>query len=135
MFEVVDFKREHLMGADVSEETIEAMERTDANTIVYKGKPLVCGGVGLIWPGRGLLWTVFTSEAKEHFVPTFRGIQKFLEMKQEKYRRIELSIDFGPWHEVGCRRAELLGFSLECARAKKYLPDGLDCSLYALVRE
>lgn len=97
------------------------------------GKTVVCGGVTQYWPGRGHIWTMFSEESKVCFVPVFRGIRRFLkDQLKENFHRIEVSIpcDFSQ----GRRRAELLGFRLECGFAEKYMSDGADAALYSMVR-
>ncbi len=142
MFELVPFKRDHLTmlakqqinsflpdliksGQDIE------LEKTLAFTGVVKGEIMVCGGIVHQWAGRGQLWSVFSADSKKNFISTFRGIQNFL--NSAPYDRIEMAV---PVHiEVGHRRAKMLGFEVECRRAKRYLPDGTDCVLYARVRE
>lgn len=144
MSELVKFKAAHLRP--LLEQPVNAglrdwflsgvadqLEVTESASFVYKDEVMVCGGITKYWEGRGQLWTVFNENAKFNFVPTFRAIKHWLNYQIEnQYKRIELSVncDF----EIGRRRAELLGFKLECATAKNYLPSGGDCSLYSLVR-
>lgn len=102
-------------------------------TVMVRDKPMVCGGVIKLWEGRGCVWTVFNEEAKTCFVPVFRGIKLFLKEQLKTYRRLELAVPMG--FKVGHRRAQLLGFKVECGFARAYLPTGEDCILYALIRE
>ncbi len=141
MFDIVPFKKEHLeplmlqkINAYLPEwvrkgHAVE-MEKSGAITILVKGEITVCGGITHVWEGRGQIWSIFSEMCKKNFVPTFRGIQHYLD--EAPYSRIEMSVpcDF----EIGHRRAKLLGFELECARARKYLANGADCSLYARVK-
>ena len=99
--------------------------RGTAFTGMVDGVPQVCGAVETIWENRGVIWCVFNEEGKSNFVPVFRVIKKFLD--ESKFRRIEICIPHGTVVNAH-RRAELLGFKLECADAKKYLPDGKDCA-------
>jgi hypothetical protein len=144
MSELVKFKPDHLIP--LLEQQINAplkdwfmsgvvydLEKSDAVSFIYKGEVMVCGGITKYWAGRGQLWAVFNENSKYNFVPTFRMIKHWLNHEiGNNYNRIELSVacDF----EIGKRRAEMLGFGLECAVAKKYLPTGGDCSLYSMVR-
>lgn len=145
MFELIKFKEEHLrpLVGQSSNKCLpewfstglsKSLESTDSASVVYGGQVLLCGGITKYWTGRGQLWVVFNEDAaRKNFVPAFRGIKKFIDFQIENnYHRIEMSIDYG--FKIGERRAKLLGFTLECARAKKYLPDGGDCTLYSLVR-
>lgn len=144
MFEIVKYKKEHIIPmldqkANIANKELflsgqmAAVEAADSFTGLLDGKPVLCGGVFQYWNGRGLLWSVFNEECKSNFVPVFRGIKKFLSEQLKIYNRIEVAIpcDF----EAGKRRIKLLGFKLECEKAEKFLPNGQDCALYALVRQ
>ncbi len=100
-------------------------------SIFYKDRLMLSGGVNPIWYNRAVNWTLFSSRAKENFRPVFRGIQAFL--KWQPFKRVEFCIPIDS--AIGKKRAIALGFKLECAHAKSFLPDGTDCALYSLVRE
>lgn len=142
MFERIPFKKEHLeplmlqkINAYLPEWVRNGhaldMEKTYAFTGIVKGEIMICGGITEVWAGRGHLWSIFSDRAGANFLPVFRGIKRFLE--EAPFARVEMSVpcDFF----LGKRRAELLGFNLECARAKHYLPNGQDCSLYARIKQ
>ncbi len=145
MSELIPFRADHLykilsepanesLRGQFAPELCKDLESTDSMSFVYNGMVQVCGGITTYWPGRGQVWSVFSDTTKNNFVPTFRVIRRWLRlMIDTKYHRIELSVDAG--FPIGRRRAEMLGFQMECARARKYLPDGADCALYALVRD
>ncbi len=146
MFEIVPYKQEHLIAllSDPMNERLKPffltgvkmaarLEGSNAVTIIHEGRVIACGGITEIWMGRGHIWSMFSERSKECFVGTFRAIKRWLaEQIAKNYQRIEMSVpcEFAN----GKRRAELLGFSLECAVAKKYLPDGEDCAVYSMVR-
>jgi hypothetical protein len=112
---------------------LESLEKSNAVTGTVDGVPMVCGGVLPYWPGRGQVWCVFNEESKESFVPVLRGIKKFLDSVD--FRRIEICVPCDePITETAARRAQLLGFEIECLRAKKYLPTGEDCVLMSRVK-
>ena len=114
-----------------TEEMMDTLEQEPFSvSIFYKNELMVCGGAMAYWFNRAQIWTLFSERSKNNFLPVFRGIKRFLDFLP--FKRIELSIDYG--FELGCRRAELLGFKLECQRAEKYLPNGNDVTLYSLVR-
>jgi hypothetical protein len=145
MFDIVPYKAEHVLPMlDQASNThlktmyenglakfLESQEKS--MTGLWFGKPMVCGGVAQLWEGRGVVWTVFNEESKNHFIPVFRGIRAYLKHQLLFYRRLELSVpvDF----DIGHRRARMLGFQLECEKAKAFLPDGTDCSLYVMLRD
>lgn len=144
MFKVVPFKQAHVlrMLEQKSNAHLKSFFTTGAGSkfeeegISFSGElngsVVICGSIKEIWPNRGFIWCVFDEQVKQNFVPVFRGIKKFL--RESPFRRIEVCIS--PWNfHVGRRRAEMLGFKLECDRAVKFLPDGTDCSIYSLVRE
>lgn len=146
MFNVVQYRAEHLsflvndtFNAHIQEWIdngyAKEMEREwRSGTIVVNGVVTLCGGVTDYWSGRAQLWTIFGEICKTNFLPTFRGIQKFL--NGLPYRRLELCVPCGTSYEsVARRRAELLGFKLEVDRAEKFLPNGGDAALYSMVRD
>ncbi len=143
MFNRIPFKREHIrplleqsMNAtaktDFENGMIEYAEKNPSFTGLVGNKIMVCGGIVPLWPGRGVLWSVFSDESARHPITVFRGIKLFLYDQLEKYRRIEVAAkcDF----LTGRRRIEMLGFKLECERMVAYSAAGEDCALYALVR-
>ena len=141
MFKNVPFKKEHLqfllsqkLNIPVKESfnngIAEGLERTKSETIMCDDVPMACGGVVEIWPGRGQIWCLFSEDSKNKFLPVFRGIKKFIDSCD--FDRMELSVPIGL--EVGARRAQMLGFEVECPLAKKFLPGGIDCTLFSRVR-
>jgi hypothetical protein len=94
---------------------------------------MACAGFTEFWTGRAYLWALFSSKAEHHFVTVFRGVKRFL--NNSPYRRIEMDVPLGDEFTYRAhRRAMLLGFTLECARAKGYRPNGGDSALYAFVK-
>lgn len=148
-FKLIPYKKEHIlplmsqrMNASIRDsyvgglaEVLESYQGPSGSstTGILHGKTMVCGGVIRIWEGRGCVWTVFNEESRDCFVPVFRGIRKFLAEQMKIYRRLEMAVPVS--FEIGHRRAKLLGFKVECHLARKFLPDGEDCVLYALVRD
>lgn len=110
------------------------LEKQDSISFVVDDKVQMCGGVRPYWPGRGQIWTVFSEHTMENFVPSFRAIKRWLKYQiSTNYSRLELSVDYNVTQ--GKRRAEMLGFTLEVERARKFLPNGEDCTLYSMVRD
>ncbi len=144
MFKVVPFKAAHLeaikdqkINAGLSEFCAKGeaipLENTNSISILRDDEVMACGGITDYWHGRGICWTSFSEHSKRCFVTVFRLIDRWLkEQLKTKYHRIELSIDYDS--QNGRRRAEMLGFRLECELARKFLPNEKDCSLYSLVR-
>lgn len=142
MFKELPFHRSHLdpmlsqrinSGLGFGLAQLIALESGDSRTFFYNDVPQICGGIVQYWNRRGHVWSVFNEDCKQNFVPTFRAVKKWLnKMIEEKYNRLELSIACDLM--IAHRRAHLLGFDLEVHRAKKFLPDGTDCSLYSITR-
>ncbi len=141
MFEIVPFKREHLeplmlekinayLPEWVRKGHAAEMEKTNAVTIFVDGEIMACGGITEIWNGRGNLWGIFSEASKRYPIAAFRAMKKYVDSSQ--VRRIEVAVPCGL--EVGHKRVRLLGFKLECV-AEKYLPNGLDCTLYARIKD
>lgn len=134
---IIPFKGWHLEALDQSHglapEMVKTVEAADSVTVLDQDKILLVGGITEYWTGRGHVWVVFNPITKRNFVPLFRAIQTWLRDRiATKYRRIEMSVDYGM--EIAHRRAGLLGFKLEIERAEQYLPDGRDVSIYSMVR-
>lgn len=140
IFEIVPLTREHLLSlADQKPNSFihDWMESGHADEMiprgfagVMNGHVMICGGVIELWKHRAQVWSIFNQNSKTCFLPVFRGIKKFLQA--QPYRRLEFSVPVNL--PIAHRRALLLGFKLECALAEKYLPNGEDCAIYALVR-
>jgi len=143
-FQLIPYRKDHVlpmleqsMNAEIRDSYIgglaQLLESQASMTGVMNGRPMVCGGVIKMWEGRGVVWTVFNEEARECFVPVFRGIRRFLAQQLEIYNRLEIAVPIS--FEIGHRRAKLLGFQVECHLARKFLPNGEDCALYVMVRD
>lgn len=143
MFEHVPFKREHIvplldqpMNLGLRSHFLDSgladtMEKTGvARTGLVDGIPMFCGGITDYWKDRGIVWIVFSEESKHHFVSCFRGIRKWL--RELPHQRVELTTRI---QGLDHRRALQWGFTLEAPRMRKFLPNGEDCALYAIVKE
>lgn len=147
MFRFIPFQRWHLLrmlaqpvNACFSQmQTSEATKHLEENcytlTMLVNGKIVMCGGVVPYWTNRGKLWCIFDEQyAKESFVTVFKGIKQFL--IDAPYKRLEMDIPCdNEFTDVAKRRAELLGFKLECERARCFFTTGADAMIYSLVRE
>lgn len=146
MFKVVRLKDSHLgkmlddplnesMKAVFTEQLIDEIISGHSVAIVDENQEVyLVAGVKEYWAGRGHIWTMLASHSKYHFVTIFRIIGRWLkEQLEHQYFRLEVSI---PVHfEQGKRRALMLGFKCEAPFAPKYLPNGEDVSIYAMVRD
>jgi len=140
MFEILPFEIKHLnpmldqpgnefVSDWLKGEHAEVMLKT-GSTIAVNGVPMLCGGVQKYWEGRGHVWAIFNLNSKRCFLPVFRAMKAYLKM--QKIDRLETYV---PTYLIKQQhRAELLGFKAE-GIAKKFLTNGDDCVLYAMVRE
>lgn len=146
MFKIIPFQAEHLTAltndtfnsfipAWVETGYAKSMERPGlSGTILVKGEVTLCGGVTEYWPGRAQVWTILGESCKANFLPTFRGIKKFLDSMP--YARLELCVPCGTFFfSNACRRAELLGFEMEIPQATKYLVGGGDATVFVKIQE
>lgn len=108
------------------------LEKGPSVALLYKGEPMLVGGILPVWEGRGQVWCMFSEKSKYHAVAVFRHLKRFTTENFQKFYRIEVCVPYD--FEYGKRRVEMLGFELDCARAKKYLPGGGDAAVYSAVR-
>jgi hypothetical protein len=144
MYKVVPFSEQHILP--LLEQPINRglkdfflsgrareLETSGSVTLMRDGQVLLVGGVLPLWEGRGIVWCMFNEESRNFGVTVFRHLRRYVDLKLKTFRRIEVCVPYDFDH--GKRRVEMLGFKLECAHARKYLPDGSDCALYAMVRD
>jgi hypothetical protein len=141
---LVAFKAEHLLRIAIDENNSDYREMVDSGvakrlegeqsvSFMRNGYPVGCGGICEIWNGRGHSWSVFSKRSLHCQTGLIRAMNRWIAWQlKNHWRRIEASVDID--FPKGKKRLELLGFRLETALAKKYLPDGKDCSIYSLVR-
>lgn len=90
------------------------------------GHIIGCAGLILCHDRRAIAWALLSREASRHFLSVHREVKRFL--GAQTIARIEAHVDrdFAPAR----RWVEALGFSLECERMRRFLPDGRDASLW-----
>ena len=138
---IVPFRAEHLFQVQVqradafaaeyiSPEAALAMEQHVAFSVLEGEAVLGCAGVVSPWPGRGMMWALFSEDIGPHFVAVHWFARRFI--RDCGIRRLEatVAVEF----ESGHRWARLLGFRQEIKRMEGYLPTGGAASLYSLVR-
>jgi hypothetical protein len=137
MYRLVDLKVEHVN--QLLMEKMNENEDTPAEYVVaqpwskalFVGDQLmVTGGVIPYWENRAAIWTLFSEESRYNFYPVFKGLKRYL--NYVPFKRLEMYVPFGLDQAV--RRAKLLGFEVDCFRARKFLSDGRDATLLSLVR-
>ena len=97
---------------------------------VAGGDVVACGGVLQYWKNRGMAWAFLSERAGKHMVAMTRTVHRLLD--DVPCARVEAAVECD--FKAGHRWARLLGFELETERARKYLENGADCSIYVRVR-
>lgn len=143
MFEILRFEPDHIIPLLAEEMNRQYMDwyytgyahKLKQNTVCFTGRMngqvLICAGIAPLWPGRGYIWCVLSEHIRAHSISVYRGARRWL--KAQPYNRLEMDVPVDL--EIAHRRAEWLGFNLEIKRARKYMPDGGDASVYVWVRE
>ncbi len=106
------------------------LELPSSVSVFYKDRLMLCGGTIPLWKNRAHLWTVFSKDAGDNFLPVFRAIKTYI--NAQPYNRLELCVPYN--FDIGKKRARVLGFQLECGYARNYLPDGRDCALFSYIK-
>ena len=95
------------------------------------GRVLAVAGVSARWQGVGTLWALIACDAGPHMRTLIRATKGYLE-NVGGCHRVESSVDVG--FDAGERLLELLGFERE-GLARRYRPDGGDCTIWAKIRQ
>lgn len=143
MIEVAPFKAEHfdyiLETGMVDKKLRPFLTKDHGQNIEKRGgyfsiledkKAVAIGGITEFWKGRGEAWLIFGQPRTQSFVTIFKIVQRFIQLSTLSRIEMIIECDFVQGH----RWARLLGFKKECEKMEKYLPDGSNASLYALVR-
>ena len=143
MFRVYDFEPEHicpLIVQPMNKELADWYENGTAEKLKKKTKAftgaigdeiMICFGAMPLWKKRGALWTILSQNIRKHSVAVYRGLRQAIE-EQPWFDRIEMDVPIDL--KIAHKRARFMGFELECARARKFSPEGEDRALYAWVR-
>lgn len=102
-------------------------------TFTYKGAPIACAGMVLLWPGVAEAWTTLSDWAKHHPIWLVKTLRRELkvQMINMELRRAQMHVEDTP--EL-CRWARAMGFQYE-GTLRKYTPDGKTLHVYALLSE
>lgn len=121
----------HWITSGHAKDLVEAAESAAG---IVNGKVMFCGGALPYWRNRAYIWAVFSQESKHYGVSVFRSIKRWLD--ERSYGRLEvdvpLDLDYSNQAE---RRVEMLGFKMECMRAKHFRSNGKDSALYSRIKE
>ena len=142
MTTLVPFKAEHLSHL-LSKQSVPAFglnpDELDLNrletaphiySVLSDDVPFLCGGVVEYWPGRGEAWAVFDPQCRNVFLSLHHIAKRFIEACP--VRRIEAAVELD--FQQGHRWVLALGFTLETPKARAFLPNAKDCSIYARVK-
>lgn len=137
---VEPYKREHLAGMRIQEaqanclptldKQVGELESLPAVTIFDGDLAVACVGAFEIWPGRAIVWSYLSDDARSRLLGITRIARKLMDHYDRRRLECEVAFDF----EAGHRWARMLGFEVEAPRMRSYFPDGGDCTLYAKVK-
>ncbi len=103
-------------------------------TGIVNDKIVGCGGIRKLWDGVGEVWLMLSPVTSLYPIRTYECIRDGFEQLIEENDFVRLQA----WGRVGFAKAHTLfrhlGFKPE-GIARKYTPDGVDCILYAIVRQ
>ena len=114
-FLIVPFAAEHFRQIEVQKAQRAWIEHNapalaagpgQAHTVLIDGRPVACGGVIELWPGRGYAWALLADDSGPHMHRITRTVRQFLD--RAPWRRVEMTVEAG--FESGLRWARLLGF-------------------------
>lgn len=110
----------------------EELERAGpAFTGMADGRPIGSAGLVAVNDYRAIAWAVFAPRSGRFFTSVVRAIGSFLD-HGHSFARVEAYVDYS--FSEGHRLARLLGFAREVDRARYFLPDGRDASVYVRYR-
>lgn len=121
----------HMLG-EIETEGYAAMLAAEGGftALGEDGAVLAVAGVSARWQGVGMIWALISCEAGPHMRSLVRAAKGYLENVGE-WHRVEASVDVG--FLAGDRLLTLLGFERE-GLARRYRPDGGDCTIWAKIR-
>lgn len=99
-------------------------------TATVDDEPMLCAFFVELWNKRAYGAFVMSEEIKKHSVQVYRGLRNYIPTLPFNRIEIDCPLDL----EIAHRRAKFLGFEVMCERAKRYLPDGSDATIYEWVR-
>lgn len=139
MITILPFQSVHALAiADVLDVTfIDSMKEHERRglsfTAIYDREIMCCGGVTIMWPGVGEVWTVNGPLTRKYPIQFHKLIKRWLHLLTKKHglHRIQAVVD--ATNETHVRWIEALGFSREGMMRQYYRRR--DFYLYAIVKE
>lgn len=138
---VVPYEAEHMARIRLQSEQIcnigwmepqhaALLENERSFTILDGDEVLFVGGVLHCWEGRALAWCFLATDIGTRFTTVHRQVKRYFDLLD--YPRVETQVQL--YFTAAHRWMRMLGFELECARARSFFPDGSDAALYAKVK-
>lgn len=142
MFTLERFRPDHLTRITAAEPALYAalrgLERPGVAwasagpgyTALRAGEPFAAAGLAVLHHRRAVAWAWIGECGPALFQRVHREVMRGL--MNYPIQRIEAAVRWD--HERGHRWCRLLGFEVEVERARGYLPDGGDASIYVRIR-
>lgn len=132
-FQLIPFRAEHYLALaprpeeaairDYKPLLVERLVQSACSaTLTDWDRPIVCGGMFLLWTGVGEYWFHGTWEAAQHPVPVFRNAKRLVDTWARLHRLHRLQVTVEEQFAVSVRFVEALGFTLE-GRMERYGPN------------
>lgn len=140
MINITDFCIDHLYQMDIQPHQAWTRDLLDygygafyqrgiARTVWLDGDPVACFGESIVWDGVGECWAILAGNIGISMVAVDRAVRALI--GKVSTRRLQAYVDAS--FEPGVRWMLDLGFTVE-GKLKRYLPNGNDAFLFALVR-
>lgn len=126
MIIVKPFKAEHALSivTDTTEDFAKAMKFHElgetALTVFWDNQIMVCGGVHVLAPRVGEIWTVPSPLVKKHYIAYHRFMLKWRDIFMKKYNLVRMQATVDVMNETAVKWIEALGFEREGRLRKCY---------------
>jgi hypothetical protein len=106
------------------------LENETAFTLLDGDEVLLVGGIIQAWEGRGIAWCFLAHNIGPRFTAVHRHVKRYFELQD--FARLEAQVQM--YFTQAHRWMKMLGFELECPRARAFFPDGSDAAFYVKVK-
>ncbi len=128
-FQLVSFEAEHFFAITPRPEENELgrykaqlvnrlLSSASAYTLLYDGRPLVCGGCLLYWNGVAEIWLHGSEEVMRHPAAVFRLALRLIALWTRQFALHRIQITVADGFPASVRFAKALGFDLESTLLK-----------------
>jgi hypothetical protein len=125
-------------GVQLDEQTRAwaAMKETrgPAITGIVDGRIIGCGGLEILWPGVAEGWCLFVGNVDDFRLPVAKAVKRTLHQWIKDHHLVRVQAPLRADFKSGILFATWLGLKYE-GTLRKYLPDGSDAMMYALIGE